>query len=122
MARLKSEIKKLVSPDERLIQTIKDLENKVENQAEHITGLDKINQKLKRKIKEKSYEYEKLEHKLHNQTPNSPTENSRKMRKRLNDKITELTTEINSLNDKLVQQEKLNEDLLNKFMTEKQRL
>ncbi len=120
--RLKNEIKKIKSPDEQLIKAVKNLETKLENQAKHIAGLDKINQKLKRKIKEKTYEFEKLEHKVHNLLPHNPTENSRKMRKRLNDKINELTTEINSLNDKLKQQEKLNENLLNKFMTEKQRL
>ena len=35
--------------------------------------------------------------------------------------LNNLSTEINTLKDKLLQQEKLNEDLLNKFITEKQR-
>jgi chromosome segregation ATPase len=63
LARLKSEILKLKTPCDSLPPTIKELETKIENQAHHITGLDKVNTTLKQKIKEQSDELNKLEQK-----------------------------------------------------------
>lgn len=102
-ARLKTELKKQKQFEEHLSETIDSLNDKIQNQAKHITGLGEMNEKLKKTIKEKLYYNEKLEHKIHNMPFHQQTENSRKIRKRLNDKIDMLNAEIASLNDQLHQ-------------------
>lgn len=114
-ARLKSEIEKLMTLNDNYFRTIKELESKVESQSQHIVLLDNYKQKLKLKYKERFQDLAKLKLIIHNQRVSLKTMNLSHVgnKKKLKDRIVELKTEINSLKNKLLEKESINEKLLN---------